>query len=100
MCALWGACRGQGAGRGGAAPAPAAAGGMGRGTIIFAILAVVVLLGLGWLVFAMFQTSDTVATAVDARWERSIAIMGQVPVQASAWRDEAPGQRCRPQLSH
>jgi ribosomal protein L40E len=72
------------------AAAPAAASGMGRGMILFAILAVVVLLGLGWLVFAMFQTNDTMATAVDARWERSIAIMGQVPVQASAWRDEAP----------
>lgn len=73
-----------------AAPVPVPAGGMGKGVWIFAAIGLVVVLGLGWLVFAMFQTNETVGKAVDARWERSIAIMGQVPVRASAWRDEAP----------
>lgn len=78
-------------------PAPAATaapvtprGGRGGATIIVAVIAAVIVLGLGWLAFAMFQTNDTVATVVDARWERSIAIMGQVPVRAEAWRDQVP----------
>ena len=73
-----------------ATPTPAPTRGMGQGVLVFAIIGVVIVLALGWLVFAMFQTNETVATAVDARWERSIAIMGQVPVRVSAWRDEAP----------
>ncbi|MFO7635611.1 MAG: zinc ribbon domain-containing protein, partial [Caldilinea sp.] len=73
-----------------AAPVPVPAGGMGRGALVFIVIAAIVVLGLGWLVFSMFQTSDTVGTAVDARWERSIAIMGQVPVRANAWQDQVP----------
>ena len=71
-----------------AAPAPAR--GMGQGVLIFAVIGVVIVLALGWLVFALFQTNEAVATAVDARWERAIAIMGQAPVRVSAWRDQAP----------
>jgi ribosomal protein L40E len=71
---------------------PAAAGGMGRGAWIFIAIAVLVIIGLIWLVFSMFQTSDTIGTAVDARWERSIAIMGMIPVSDSGWRDQAPNE--------
>ncbi|HAJ37447.1 MAG TPA: hypothetical protein DCL15_17400 [Chloroflexi bacterium] len=73
-----------------AAPTPVPARGTGQGLLIFAGIAVVIVLALGWLVFAMFQTNTTVATAVDARWERSIAIMGQAPVRVSAWREQVP----------
>lgn len=48
------------------------------------------LVGLGWLLFALFQTDQSVGTAVDARWERSLAILGPVPVSASGWRDQVP----------
>lgn len=71
-------------------PLPATVGGMGRSALIFIAIAVVVVIGLIWLVVSMFQTSDAIATAVDARWERSIAIMGQVPVNRSAWQDQVP----------
>ncbi len=71
-------------------PVPATAGGMGRGALIFIAIAVLVVIGLIWLVVSMFQTSDTVGVAVDARWERSIAIMGQVPVNGNAWQDQVP----------
>jgi hypothetical protein len=75
---------------------------MGRGALIFVAIAVLVVAGLIWLVFSMFQTNDAVGTAVDARWERSIAIMGQVPVSESAWRDEAPSNaanlNCSPRV--
>lgn len=73
-----------------ATPAPVPARGMGQSLLIFAVIGVVIVLALGWLVFAMFQTKETVATAVDARWERSIAIMGQAPVRVSAWREQVP----------
>ena len=81
---------------------PAPSGGMGRGAIIFAVIAAVIVLGLGWLVFGMFKTNDTTATAVDARWDRSIAIMGQAPVREEAWRDQVPTDAtqlsCRPEV--
>jgi len=74
-----------------AAPVAAAGGGLGRGALIFVAIALLVVIGLIWLVVSMFRTSDTIGTAVDARWERSIAIMGQVPVSRSAWYDQVPG---------
>jgi hypothetical protein len=44
------------------------------------------------LVFFSFRTSDKVATAQEARWERTIDVMGLMPVRASAWRDQLPSE--------
>jgi len=92
-------CTRCGAPLGKAAPAPvpqaAAAlmpttGGSGRMTLVFIAIAILVVVGLCGVVFMAFRTSDKVATAQEARWERSIAIMGLVPVRDNAWRDELP----------
>lgn len=73
-----------------ATPQPMPASGGKMGMIIFAVVAVLIVVGAGWFLTSLFRTSDTIASVVDARWERSIAIMGPVPVRANGWRDEVP----------
>jgi len=85
-----------------AAPQPTPAPGSRMGMILFAVLAVLVVAGAIWLLTSLFRSSDTVASVVDARWERSIAIMGPVSVRANGWRDEVPAGAaqlsCRPEV--
>ena len=50
----------------------------------------VVLLCLVGAYFLFFRTSDTVGTVTDLQWQRSIAIMAQVPVRDAAWQDQVP----------
>jgi hypothetical protein len=42
------------------------------------------------IVFFSMRTSGKTATAQEARWERSIDVMGLVPVRDSDWRDQLP----------
>jgi hypothetical protein len=48
------------------------------------------LAGLAFLVFQSFNTSDVIGVVRAVRWERSIGIEAQGPVERSAWRDQVP----------
>ncbi|MBK8050103.1 MAG: zinc ribbon domain-containing protein [Anaerolineales bacterium] len=71
-----------------AAPAPS---GLGGGSVlIFVAIGLIVVLGLCAFVFFGFRTSEKTATSTGAHWERSVAIMGMVPVRAQAWQNQLP----------
>lgn len=71
---------------------PQTANGGGRGCLIaFAVIALVVVVGFGWMFFQGAQRSSAVARVVDAEWTRTIQIEGLLPKEYSAWRDEIPG---------
>ncbi len=87
-----------------AAPQPVPVSGGRMGMMLFAIVALLIVAGAIWFLTSLFRSSDTIASVVGARWERSIAIMGPVPVRANSWRDEAPAGAaqlsCRPEVRY
>ncbi|MBW7882741.1 MAG: zinc ribbon domain-containing protein, partial [Caldilineaceae bacterium] len=84
-----------------AIPAPSRRGGGGMNTV-FVVVALLVVALAGWFVVSLFRTSDMTATAVQARWELSVNVMGPVAVNESAWRDEIPDDArdiaCQPRV--
>ncbi|MBL8057824.1 MAG: hypothetical protein JNK29_14065 [Anaerolineales bacterium] len=80
-----------------AAPAPAAglAPAAQRGpavpwALVGGIAGLLCLAGLAFLIFQSFNTSAVTGTVQAVRWERSIGIEAQQPVQHSAWVDQVP----------
>jgi ribosomal protein L40E len=60
---------------------------------LYAVVALAVLLlcgVIGYLVFLSGRREAVSAVVQDVRWERSIPILGLVPVQYSDWQDEIP----------
>ena len=57
--------------------------------MIGGIVAVILLCIVG-AYFLFFRTSDTVGTVSNLQWQRTIAIMAQVPVRDAAWQDQLP----------
>lgn len=73
-----------------AKPEPSSSG--GRGCLIaFAAMALVVVVGLGWLFYQGSQRSSTVARVAAAEWTRTVEVEGLLPRRYSAWFDEIPG---------
>jgi ribosomal protein L40E len=70
------------------APAPAKTGGCAWWWIAAAVIVLFVIVG----AFAYFssQTDRISATAEQARWVRTIEVLGLTPVHQQAWRDELP----------
>lgn len=55
------------------------------GAIVLAIVACI-----GGFIFLTSQRSEVSATVANTQWERSIAVMAQVPVRDADWRDKIP----------
>lgn len=80
-------------------PVPTQDGGLAWLWIVAAAL--FLLLIVGAFLYVSSQSSRMTATAQEARWARTIEVMGLVPVRRQAWRDEVPAdaalQSCQPE---
>jgi hypothetical protein len=58
--------------------------------ILIGAVVVVVLACIAGFIYLLTQRSDVTATVREVNWERTIAIMGQVPVRDADWQDRIP----------
>ncbi len=82
-------------------PQPAPAAQTSRSCLVIGGIVILCLI-IGAIAFATlsFRTTAVVGTVQQAKWTRTIAVEGLVPVQSSDWRDEIPRDaeigQCRP----
>jgi ribosomal protein L40E len=70
-------------------PAPVASGGNAWLWIVGAIVALLLIVG-AFILFSS-RTETVTGTADQARWERTIEVLGLAPVKRQAWHDQLPG---------
>lgn len=71
---------------------PVNAGNGGRGCLIaFAMVALIVVAGFGFIFFRGAQRSNAMARVVDAEWTRTIEVEALLPKEYNAWLDDIPG---------
>jgi ribosomal protein L40E len=72
-------------------PQPAQTGSGGGFTWILIAAGVAVVLAIAAFMFFVFRTEDKVAVVQEARWQRTLPVLGLLPVRSDAWRDQIPG---------
>jgi hypothetical protein len=72
-------------------PAPVAKQKWPVGCLVAAgVVALLLVVGLGFMVFAGGRTTEIVGRVVDTQWERRITILGLAPTTRAAWLDQIP----------